>query len=133
MVCIYCNSATKIINSREQKKPNNKWRRRKCLKCSSTLTTIETVDYSKAISVLFKDKSAPFSRNKLFISIYLACKHRKDALSAADALTDTALAHIIRKLDHASVSNGTIRDITLPILKRFDKSAYVQYDAYHKD
>src|SRR6185369_12958000 len=92
MVCIYCGGKTAVVNSRSQKKANQTWRRRQCLDCQAVFTSVEAVDLPT--SLLFKKDakhSEPFQRDKLFISVYEACGHRKDALRAATALTGTAL------------------------------------------
>jgi len=71
MVCIYCSGDTQVINSRLQKRPNQVWRRRKCLECGATFTTHELAAYEGSWRV--KSSSAglqPFNKNKLFLSLY---------------------------------------------------------------
>jgi transcriptional regulator NrdR family protein len=93
---------------------------------------LERVDLPS--SLLFQRDAAhtePFQRDKLFISIYEACKHRKHAVSAATALTDTVLGKARSKIDGATVTRSDIISVTSDILKHFDKAAYIAYIAYH--
>ncbi len=132
MVCVYCGGETRVINSRAQKRDNQTWRRRACLTCKAVFTTEESVLYRGSISVKRKDGSfQPFSRDKLFFSIFLACGHRKDALAAASALTDTVVSRIIHQIKSPELPSGEIVKLTSSVLKKFDKAAYAQYSAYH--
>ena len=73
----------------------------------------------------------PFSRDKLFISIFESLKHRKSAQEDATALTDTILRHLYPYIQDAALSRDTIARETTSVLARFDTSASVQYSAYH--
>lgn len=131
MVCIYCGSETSVTNSRLQKKSNNVWRRRFCSDCKATVTTLESIDLKTAIIVTDQKHQEAFVRDKLFISIFNACKHRKDALASASALTDTIIINILSRISNASISRDDIIKIATVVLTRFDKVAGVQYTAYH--
>lgn len=134
MVCIHCGSETQVINSRPQKRSNQVWRRRQCIKCGAVFTTAEVTLYEAAWAVRGKSgKLNPFSRDKLLLSLHKSCSHRKAAVKDAAGLTDT----IIRKLSGQHVADGTVnaRDITQVAqvtLNRFDKTASVHYAAFHK-
>lgn len=131
MVCIYCSGTTKIINSRLQKRLNQKWRRHKCTKCGAVFTTIETFEPSSALSVAVGKKLTPFQREALFISVYESLRHRPSAAQDAKALTDTILTKIAAQAEHATVSRETIVTTTAHILKHFDKAAHTHYLAFH--
>src|SRR4051812_1815954 len=104
MVCIYCNGSTQVINSRLQRRVNQTWRRRKCLKCNGVFTSLEGVDFSSSLSFRASHNRSkvqpsttslqPFQRDILFASILDSCKHRKDAVSDATALTGTILGRL---------------------------------------
>lgn len=133
MVCIYCSGETQVINSRLQKRSNNVWRRRKCLDCQGLFTTIEGTDYSTSLLFRSSEKHAEaFQRDILFVSIYEACKHRKKAVEAATALTDTVLGRLRAKINGATVERAVLISVTADVLKRYDKAAYTAYLAYHK-
>ena len=132
MVCIYCGQETGVSNSREQKRLNQVWRRRKCQGCGAIFTTVEAAAREQAFVVKSGAKhSQPFSRDKLFISIYESVKHRPTALSDAGALTDTVIGKLLRTNVEGVVQCADIVDLTNAILKRFDRAASVHYTAYH--
>jgi transcriptional regulator NrdR family protein len=134
MVCLYCAGETKVTNSRHQKQLNKVWRRRQCLTCRAVFSTLEHSIYENNLVVQGKSqKIAPLQRDKLFMSIYNACKHRPSAVSDATALTDTVLGKILTSQDGGAgvVLRGTLTNITSSVLKKFDNAAYVHYVAFH--
>lgn len=131
MVCIYCQAQTDITNTRNQAKTNTRWRRRTCNKCGATLTTIESYDLSKAISVSSGSSYKPFSRDMLFISIFYSCRHLNHPEKTAAALTDTIISKLLPDVKDATLSTDKIINTTSKVLKNFNQPAYVQYTAYH--
>lgn len=132
MVCIYCGGKTSVANSRIQKRSNSTWRRRVCLDCQATVTTIEKFDLETAITVVDKNASKPFSRDKLLISIFESCKHRNDAVNASTNLTDTILGQLYPLITGGALQKADIRRTVGSVLERFDEAAGVHYRAYHK-
>lgn len=131
MVCLYCNSPTRVMNSRPQKRTNSIWRRRQCLKCKAVFTTEESPTFSGSILVNSPSASQPFSRDQLFVSIYESCKHRKDAQTVASALTDTIIGKLLPQVSDAAIERAQIVTTASMVLGRFDKAAGVHYAAYH--
>lgn len=133
MVCMYCSSKTKIINSRYQKKSNSTWRRHKCIKCSSVFTTIEQPQLDALWLIKGpRGQLIPFRRDKLLVSIYNSCKHRKTALEDASWLTATVIQKLKPEKDGVLIDKINLNETTYRVLKRFDKSAAVYYKAYHQ-
>lgn len=132
MVCIHCGEKTHVINSRSQKRLNQVWRRRECFACQAVFTTAEVADYQAAWTVRRSTGSIePFNRDKLLLSLYESCKHRKTALADAGALTDTIMRKLLPLVDSSSLRNTTIAQVALVSLSRFDKAAGVHYAAFH--
>jgi transcriptional repressor NrdR len=132
MVCIHCGGKTKVVNSRRQSRSNQVWRRRQCLDCGAVFSTREGAQHELAWMVRTSGQLEPFSRDKLFMSLYKSCEHRKTALNDAKGLADT----VISKLPNYAV-NGTISDSDIVraaqvALNRFDKAASTHYQAFHK-
>ena len=132
MVCIYCSSETRVVNSRHQKRTNKVWRRRTCLNCGTTFTSLEGVDLRGSITVRHMKQLQPFERDKLFLSVHDSLKHRKTAQSDSTGLTDTIISLLYPHMRHAIVEKTDIIEITLKVLKRFDKVAATHYQAFHK-
>jgi len=131
MNCPYCNSSTKVTNSRPTAKDTKKWRRRECKKCQKIWTTHEVIDLSTSHKVLQHDGSMqPFSRDKLFISIRDSLQHRKTALEGATYVTDTVLTRVLH-LETESMQSTKIFEIVHKTLKNYDKTAAAVYKASH--
>lgn len=132
MTCIYCSGKTNVANSRPQKRSNTVWRRRHCQNCEAIFTSIEQVDLQTSLSVAKDTKRLEaFSRDKLYTSIYDSLKHRKSAVDEATALTETVINQVIRQSDSAIVTQKILTDAVCMVLKRFDSTASVHYQAYY--
>lgn len=132
MKCIYCEGKTRVTNSRAQKKSNQTWRRRECQGCGAVFTSVEAIDLPT--SLLFnphQGHSEPFQREKLFVSVYEAVKHRNNAVEAATGLTGTIISKLLAKVENASINRQQVVSVTTEALKNYDRAASVQYQAYH--
>lgn len=76
-------------------------------------------------------RSERFQRDKLFVSVYESCRHRKDAVEASTAVTATILGKLLHRVESASLERAQVISVATEVLKRFDKAAAVQYQAYH--
>jgi transcriptional regulator NrdR family protein len=81
--------------------------------------------------VVYEMAHQPFSRDKLFVSIYESCKHRIDAQTSATLLTDTIIRSLYPLFTNATIDKQTIIKIAAKTLNRFDTAAGVHYAAYH--
>jgi transcriptional regulator NrdR family protein len=133
MVCIYCGGVTNVVNSRQQIRTNNIWRRRKCSACDNVFTTSETADLAGGIR--FNDRNdslTPFNRDQLFISLYESCKHRPTAIRDASNMAQQVVTQLLKAqttpgvLTRAEVVKACIR-----VLKTFDSAAATFYVVYH--
>ena len=132
MVCIYCSGKTHITNSRKHARDKNVWRRHKCDSCQAIFTTIEQIDWDQAVVFKSSDKHVePFSRDKLLISVHHSLQHRKDAIEASTALTDTILSKLMPHIAQASLTRGQVITSATEVLKKFDKAAAASYIAFH--
>ncbi len=132
MVCIHCGSETHVINSRPQKRTNQIWRRRRCNTCQAVFTTEETIQY-EAVWAVSGPKSGlePFNRDKLLLSLYKSCEHRKTALDDAKGLTDTIINKLRASVVDGVLSKRSIAQVSQVALNRFDVAASVHYQAFH--
>lgn len=133
MVCIYCSGSTQVANSRPQRRTNSVWRRRQCGNCGATYTTLEQPDLNASLRVESLDgkQLTPFSRAKLFVSIYECLKHLPKPAQTADELTNTVTTALLNTKS-AVLSQKVIARNTHAIVSRFNKLAGDQYAAYHK-
>jgi transcriptional regulator NrdR family protein len=133
MVCPHCGTNTDVVNSRQQRRTNNVWRRRRCASCSTIFTTLEHVDLSSLLRVASTaTELQPFSRDQLFISVLESCRHRPSAMADASNLTQQIITHLLATQKTSGLIDRTqIITITLSVLKTFDSTAATFYGAYH--
>jgi transcriptional regulator NrdR family protein len=77
-------------------------------------------------------KLSPFERDKLLLSIYNSCNHRKSAQTDASALTDTVLSKLRGTQPSGVIDRPAVISTVLGILQRFDTAAAVHYEAHHR-
>ncbi len=128
MVCIYCGGDTKVTNSRLQKRLNSVWRRRTCLECGATWTSIEAPESRSAFRVLQGESMHEFVPEILMISLYEALRHRKTAVTDAAALTQTVISLLYKKR-LAALPADEIKKTAQAVLQRFDPTAAAVYKA----
>jgi transcriptional regulator NrdR family protein len=133
MVCIYCEGKTHVTNSRLQKRTNQVWRRRQCNSCQAIFSSLERIVYEGGLMVQNSTSHiTPLQRDKLFLDIYDACRHRPNAISDATALTDTVLSKLLAlRASQGLIQRDILVKITDSALKQFDRSAHVHYLAFH--
>ena len=132
MVCIYCGSSTSVSNSRSSNKNFSVWRRRVCSMCKAVFTTGENPDLNASVSIKNFDGSLePFSTDKVLLSIYSSCKHRKSPLEDARALTNTFNRLIINQITSGLIDLNDVQDLISTILGNFDLVALTYYNAYY--
>jgi transcriptional repressor NrdR len=131
MVCLYCGSETKVINSRRQKRNNQVWRRRKCLACGAVFTTHEAIELESALSVSKDGRPTPFLPDLLFSELISALRHRQDAYTAAREVLGTIVKRLLALPQKPAFSSSDITAATTEVLKRFDRRAWQRYSADH--
>jgi transcriptional regulator NrdR family protein len=131
MVCIYCASPTRVINSRPQKRLNHTWRRRQCEKCLTIFTSVESPNLASSVVVGEGPKFEPFDRDRLFASVLESLKHREDAVAAASSLTATITTLALKTAENARIERVVIAEIAVTSLTAFDPAAGVHYRAFH--
>ena len=134
MLCIYCDSDTKVVNSRLKKRNNQVWRRRQCIICQAVFTTSDSIHYEAAWMVLKADSGAisHFMPDKLTLSLYKSLQHREKALSEAADLCDTIMQKLRPHVENGVVNSRDIVRIAEVSLNRFDSTASVHYAAFHR-
>lgn len=131
MRCPFCESDTSVEISRPSLKTSSTWRRRKCENCDRVFSTREKPDLSLSVAVINKTGlEEPFSEDKLYVSIYKCLTHRKDALQASRALSET-ITRLLLPIKSGSLTSTEIKATVSKVLKRFDRAAFTYYKAHH--
>ncbi|PID31698.1 hypothetical protein CR970_04440 [Candidatus Saccharibacteria bacterium] len=75
-------------------------------------------------------RGEPFSRDRLFLSLYESLRHRTTAVQDAAALADTIMTRLFAGGD-AMITREHIVSACRDALEHFDQPAWVHYDAFH--
>ncbi len=133
MVCIHCGGQTAVVNSRHQRRLNQVWRRRLCKSCEAVFTTEEAASYEGSWAVVSPSGGlAPFSRDKLLLSLHRSLQHRPEALHDAVALSDTIMKKLLSLVQNGRLEAQQIRTTAQVALNRFDQAASTHYAAFHR-
>lgn len=133
MNCPYCNTKSKVTNSRKNTLNHQIWRRRECLSCGSIWTSRENIDLSSTHRVdIGRDIGlVEFSRDKLLISIYKALEHLEQPLFYAENLTNTVIAKLIT-LNQSKVEIDTLLHLVAETIEPIDAIGSKLYLTHHK-
>lgn len=131
MVCAYCGGQTQVINSRSQKRNNQVWRRRSCLRCGALFTTHEAIHLGKSFTVAHGNQVEPFTSDKLFTEVLLAVADQPRCYEAARELTSTIIQNLQKKATRPLFEAQRISTEAASVLKRYNRRAYLRYVAEH--
>lgn len=133
MQCPYCRSTNNdVFNTRSTSFGTQIWRRRRCLDCKKPFTTYEQPDLGFLKVDDGGKKPLPYSRARLFSSIYLAFESVPNEAKTIDAVTNTVEAKILN-LKSAVVTNNQIAEIVLSTLKHFSMPGFLRYLSKHTE
>lgn len=131
MVCMLCDSKTRITNSRSNAPGYQTWRRHTCNRCSAVYTTRESIDMSLSYRVeRIKGNLEPFSRDKLFMSIARALEHRPNYIEDSGMLMWTIL-DAIQSGKQLVISRNDLVSLVTSTLRRFDIGSSQIYRSRH--
>lgn len=131
MVCLYCNGKTEVINSRAQKRNNQVWRRRKCLKCKAVFTSHEVVELESALYVDKAGTPTPFLPDLLFTEMLLALgDHKKPYLAAREA-TKTVIQRLLKLPNKPFFTPQQISLAGGEVLSKLDRRAHLRFVSEH--
>lgn len=126
MECPFCNSGTRVLESRLVN--DSVRRRRHCSSCTNRFTTYEQAVFH--LTVIKKDgRIQPFDVQKIRESLVKACN------KIDTEIIDSATRKIERKLlskKRPQLSSREIGRLALMELKKIDKMAYVRFASIHK-
>jgi transcriptional repressor NrdR len=132
MRCSKCGcQEDKVIDSRTSREGATIRRRRECLACGHRFTTYEEIE-NEAITVVKRDdRREPFSRDKLYNSLRIACQKRPISPEKIEALADKIIEEIGDKYDR-EVPSMAIGERVMEALKNLDPVAYVRFASVYR-
>lgn len=125
--CPFCNSETKVIDTRESE--DSVRRRRECEKCERRFTTYERPEVN--VMVVKKDgRREPYSREKLMRGINIACGKRPITRESIEAAVNK-IENTIR--EENEVTSKEIGELVMKALKKMDDIAYIRFASVYRD
>ncbi len=131
MICVYCGEKTKVVNSRQQRRNNNVWRRRRCQKCLAVFTTQESPDLASTLMVNQNGAYRPFLSDLVYTEILLALQDRKNCYTEAREITSTVIRNLLKLPSSPVFEPKQISQEISKVLKRFNKRSWMRYVAEH--
>ncbi len=95
------------------------------------MTTQESYCLNNLLLVKHQKKIEPFNSEKIFLTIYQALDHFKDADNRASYLAQITINKIISQTSNSQITSSTIFNIIITTLSRYDKLAAKKYLANH--
>jgi len=131
MLCPYCKSESKVLDSRISTDGFSIRRRRECLKCAFRFSTVEEVRILD-FTVIKRDGSPePYFREKIERGLRRALEKRK--------YSDDRFRRLIIRIERDiqarrsdKISSKQIGAIIMKHLKRFDKVAYIRFASVYR-
>ncbi len=133
MRCPACHSASsKVVDSRTARDGRAVRRRRECLRCSDRFTTYEYVE-ERQVQILKRNGSAEeFDRDKLRMSIAVACAKRPVSSAETEALVDS-IEDTISRSAGVEIPSAEVGEMVMEGLKPLDRVAYVRYASVYRN
>lgn len=133
MRCPACHSASsKVVDSRTARDGRAVRRRRECLRCSDRFTTYEYVE-ERQVQILKRTGSAEdFDRDKLRMSIAVACAKRPVSSAEIEALVDS-IDDTISRSAGVEIPSAEIGEMVMEGLKPLDRVAYIRYASVYRN
>ncbi|MGN6385594.1 MAG: transcriptional regulator NrdR [Verrucomicrobiota bacterium] len=132
MRCSKCGcQEDKVIDSRTSREGQTIRRRRECLSCGHRFTTYEEIE-NEAITVVKRDdRREPFSREKLLLSLRIACRKRPVSPQTIEDIADQ-ITQEIGETDDREVPSMAIGERVMEALRGIDQIAYVRYASVYR-
>jgi len=130
--CLYCDEATRVVDSRDTSDGEVVRRRRECVDCGERFTTYERAEL-RHLEVEKRDGSVePFDRQKLAAGVRRACEKRPVPDRRIDEVI-TAVEEEIRSLREPVVESDVIGARVCERLKEEDEVAYLRFASVYKE
>lgn len=120
-----------MIDSRTSREGATIRRRRECLSCGHRFTTYEEIENEAILVVKRDDRREPFSKDKLYHSLRIACQKRPISPKTLDDLVEKIMDEIGDKYDR-EVPSMAIGERVLEALKKLDGIAYVRFASVYR-
>lgn len=133
MRCPFCGSEdTQVKDSRPAEEGAAIRRRRQCQACGARFTTFERVQLRELVVVKRDGRRAPFDRDKLASSIFVALRKRDVDRDRVEQM----ISGVVRQLESSGdteVNSERIGALVMAGLRELDSVAYVRFASVYKN
>lgn len=133
MRCPFCaNDNSQVKDSRPTEDGATIRRRRQCEGCGARFTTFERVQLRELTVLKSEERREPFDREKLRISVSLACRKR----SIDPEQIDQLVSGIQRQLEtsgETEIRSKQIGEMVMEGLQQLDSVAYIRFASVYRD
>ena len=132
MLCPFCqHTKTEVFNSRSTSMKTQVWRRRRCTSCKNVFTTYEAYDLG-FLDVKQSDGAVkPYSRARLFSSIYIAFVGSRLADDQAIDNVTSTIEHRLQSLQKPLLHRDEIISVVVKSVRPLSITATMRYLADH--
>jgi len=132
MKCPFCGfEENRVIDSRTSKDGLSVRRRRECIECGRRFTTYEYIEKVPVFIIKRDDRREPYSREKLFEGIRIACKKRPVSLEEIEQTVNKVENYIFSR-EHNEISSNEIGNYIMQLLKDMDEISYIRFASVYR-
>lgn len=133
MRCPFCHhNDSQVKDSRPAEDGSAIRRRRQCPACGARFTTFERVQLRDMMVLKKSGKKEPFDREKLALSVRIACRKRDIDADRIERLV-SAIQRQLESMGENEVDAGEIGSLVMQGLENLDPVAYVRFASVYKE
>lgn len=133
MRCPFCaHENSQVKDSRPTEDGTAIRRRRQCEQCAARFTTFERIQLREIVVVKSEDRREAFDRNKLELSVSLACRKRDVSAEKITQLV-SGIQRQIETSGENEVNSQKIGELVMDGLRQLDSVAYIRFASVYRD
>ena len=130
MKCPYCGFyESRVTDSRDQ--GGTIHRRRRCERCASRFSTVESVVLPELMVVKRDGRREPFKRENIQTGLIRACQKRPIPVGELEAIVED-IENALYKLGQAEVETRVIGEMVMERLRKLDDIAYIRFASVYR-
>ncbi len=133
MRCPFCaHDSSQVKDSRPTEDGATIRRRRQCEGCAARFTTFERIQLRELTVLKSKDRRETFDRDKLRLSVSLACRKRGVEQEQIDQLV-SGIQRQLETSGDTEIASQRIGEMVMEGLQQLDSVAYIRFASVYKD
>ena len=133
MRCPFCaHDSSQVKDSRPTEDGATIRRRRQCEGCGARFTTFERIQLRELTVLKSRERREPFDRDKLHLSVSLACRKRGVELEQIDQLV-SGIQRQLETSGESEIQSKRIGEMVMEGLQQLDSVAYIRFASVYKD